>query len=304
LKLKEDTYEVCIDSSLEEGSLSYGECYLQGESEEEILISTHVCHPSLCNDNLSGIAVAVYLAKHLHSIQRRYSYRFLFIPTTIGSITWMALNESKLGKIKWGLVLACLGDTGKSNYKKSRQGNAEIDRIAAHILKQSGSDFEILEFYPYGYDERQYCSPGFNLPVGLLMRTPHGRFSQYHTSADNLDFVKETCLADSYAKCLKMFDIIERNHTYVNQSPKGEPQLGKRGLYSSVGSGSTPQEEQFAILWVLNLSDGKHSLLDIAERAGLSFETIKSAADVLLTQDLLKEKIDLNDSNQLRVSKL
>lgn len=289
LELRDDYYEVCIDSSLREGHLTYGECLLRGESDEEVIISSHVCHPSLCNDNLSGIAVAVFLALHLMEAPRKYSYRLLFVPSTIGSITWLALNEEKLSRIGHGLVLACLGDPGEtSTYKRSRRGNAEIDRAMEHVLRWSGGDCRIVDFYPFGYDERQYCSPGIDLPVGCFMRTPNGRFPEYHTSADNLDFVKPDSLADSLEKCMKAFDLLEKNATYVNQSPKGEPQLGKRGLFRPYDLRRGPRIDQNAILWVLNQSDGEHSLLDIAERAGMSFETVSHAADALAAAGLLK----------------
>ena len=288
LELSEDEYEVCIDSRLEDGHLTYGEYYIRGETSDEVLLSCHVCHPSLCNDNLSGIAIAVFLAQHLSSAPRKQSYRFLFIPGTIGSITWLALNEEKVSRIKNGLILSCLGDSGSSTYKKSRRGDAEIDRAANHVLKHGGSAYDIVEFVPYGYDERQFCSPGFNLAVGCLMRTPNGRYPQYHTSADDLDFVKAASLADSFMKCLRILDILDHNDVYVNQNPKCEPQLGRRGIYQGWNSQGLPHLD-LALLWVLNFSDGQHSLLDIAERANLSFDTIRKAADLLLSSSLLKK---------------
>lgn len=287
LALTDDEYEVCIDSSLEDGHLTYGEYFLPGESLDEILISCHSCHPSLCNDNLSGMALATFLAKFLRSLSLRYSYRFLFIPGTIGSITWLCLNESQVSRIKHGLVLANLGDAGRSTYKKSRRGDVEIDRVVLHILQHSGEDYEILEFSPYGYDERQFCSPAFNLPIGNLMRTPHGRFPEYHTSADNLDFVQPLYLADSFAKCLSILSVLENNLIYINQNPKCEPQLGKRGLYRTIG-GPEGKVDELAMLWVLNLSDGNHSLLDVATRSGCPFDSIKRAADRLYEHALLK----------------
>ena len=221
LTLHDEEYEVCIDSSLEDGALTYGEYYLKGEVADEVLISCHICHPSLCNDNLSGISIATFLAKYLARQERRYSYRFVFLPGTIGPITWLCLNESNVQKIKHGLVLALLGDPGPTTYKKSRQGNAEIDRIVTHVLQHSGSPYHIVDFSPYGYDERQYCSPGFNLPVGNIMRTPNGCFPEYHTSADNLDFVKPTFLADSWEKCRSIVETLEgrsEEHTSELQS--------------------------------------------------------------------------------------
>jgi len=288
--LTDEEYEVCIDSSLEAGHLTYGEYYIPGQSREEVILSCHICHPSLCNDNLSGIALAVILAQYLSQISMRYSYRFLFIPGTIGSITWLALNEDKIPNIKHGLVLTCVGDAGISRYKKSRQSDAEIDRAVAHILKHSGQAYEIIDFFPYGYDERQFCSPGFNLAVGCLMRSPHGEFREYHTSADNLDFVQPQYLADSFVKCLATIHILENNKVYLNQNPKGEPQLGKRGLYKNVGGQKESELFQMAILWVLNLADGHHTLLDIAERSGINFSVIKEAVDALIKTDLLREQ--------------
>jgi aminopeptidase-like protein len=288
LELEDEPYEACIDSSLEDGHLTYGEYYLKGSSADEVLLSCHACHPSLCNDNLSGLALVTYLAKYLGSLSLRYSYRFLFIPGTIGAITWLSLNESQVSKIKHGLVVACVGDAGRLTYKKSRRGKAEIDRAVMHVLDHSGQDHEIIEFSPYGYDERQYCSPGFNLPVGSLTRTPHGRYPEYHTSADNLDLVQPVYLADSLAKYIAVVEVLENNKRYLNTNPKCEPQLGKRGLYSTLGGYKDARLTQMAMLWVLNLSDGQHSLLDIAERAGIRFDIIHQAALALASHDLLE----------------
>lgn len=288
-RLPDGEYQVVIDSSLQAGSLTYGEAYLPGEIPDEILISCHVCHPSMCNDNLSGIAVAVKLAETMASRPKRYSYRFLFIPGTIGSITWLAQNEQMVSRIKHGLVLTGIGDAGNITYKKSRQGNAEIDRAMAHVLRHSGEASAIIDFFPYGYDERQYCSPGFDLPVGCFMRAQHGQYPEYHTSADNLDFVKADSLAQSYIRCLRVFELLEGNRIYLNQNPKCEPQLGRRGLYRAVAGQQEKQWTELALFWVLNLSDGNHSLLDIAERADLPFGKIQSAAEALREVGLLKE---------------
>ena len=290
LNLQDDEYEVCIDASLEEGYLTYGEYLLEGDTTDEVLISCHVCHPSLCNDNLSGIALVTFLAKHLRQLSRRYSYRFLFMPGTIGSITWLCLNESQVSRIKHGLVVSCVGDRGPFTYKKSRRGDAEIDQAVMHVLKHTAKAYEIIDFFPYGYDERQFCSPAFNLPVGCLMRTPHGRFPEYHTSADNLDFVRPECLVDSFVKYVSTVDVLEQNKTYLNQNPKCEPQLGKRGLYRAIGGQPDERMTELALLWVLNLSDGTHTLLDIAERANLEFGVISQAAEALLAHGLLQER--------------
>ncbi len=287
--LPDEEYDVCVDTRVDEGHLTYGEYYLRGERADEVLVSCHVCHPSLANDNLSGVALAALLAKHLSPLKLRYSYRFLFIPGTIGSITWLAFNESQASRIKHGMVLAGVGDPGKSTYKKSRRGDAEIDKAAAHVLRHSGSEYGLMDFIPYGYDERQFCSPGFNLPVGSFMRTPHGQYPEYHTSADNLEFVQPQHLADSFSKCLSILNILENNGTYLNQNPKGEPQLGRRGLYGAIGGSKDQKVNELAMLWVLNYSDGAHTLLDIADKADLDFRVIRDAADLLRDHDLLKE---------------
>jgi aminopeptidase-like protein len=288
--LEDGDYEVLIDSSLEPGFLTYGEYYLQGENEDEFLVSCHSCHPSLCNDNLSGMALATSLAKHLRfRSPLRYSYRFLFIPGTIGSITWLAHNEDKVHKIRHGLVVACVGDPGKSTYKRSRRGDAEIDQAVIHVLRHSNQEYQVDDFTPYGYDERQYCSPGFNLPVGSLTRTPHGRFPEYHTSGDNLQFVQPEYLADSFAKYVAVVDVLENNKRYLNTNPKCEPQLGKRGLYGSFGGKKDSNQYELAMLWILNFADGNHSLLDIADQSGLHFDIIKGASQALQHHNLLRE---------------
>jgi len=292
LSLKEEEYEVFIDSSLEDGHLTYGEYYLKGESPDEILISCHACHPSLCNDNLSGVALATFLAKYLSNTSARYSYRFLFIPGTIGSIAWLCINELNTSRIKHGLVVACVGDGGKFTYKKSRRGNAEIDQAVIHVLKHYCKSHEVIDFFPYGYDERQYCSPGFNLPVGCLMRTPHGLFPEYHTSADDLNFIKPDYLGESFEKYTMVLDVLENNAKYINQNPKCEPQLGKRGLYPSMPNREDSMTNQTAMLWVLNLSDGDYTLLDIADRSNLPFNVIKIAADALFRTGLLKDSLE------------
>lgn len=286
LALNEGEYEVCIDSTLENGNLTYGECYLPGRTTDEVLISCHACHPSLANDNLSGLTVATYLAQFLGGRDLRYSYRFLFIPGTIGAITWLARNQAVARRICHGLVLTCIGDKGRFHYKKSRRGNSEIDRAMMYVLTQQTDSPEFLEFSPYGYDERQYCSPGFNLPVGCLMRSVWGTFSEYHTSADNLEFIHPAQLAESLRVCAAVFDVLESNRRYRNLNPHCEPHLGKRGLYPPTGGG-TLEEELNARLWVLNLSDGDHSLLDIAERSGIAFPTIRDAAEILHQNGLL-----------------
>ncbi len=294
LALAERDYEICIDSTLAPGHLTYGEYFLPGRSADEVLISCHACHPSLANDNLSGLTVAVSLAQLLTGRDLRFSYRFLFLPGTIGAITWLAGNQATAGNIRHGLVLTCLGDAAPFHYKKSRRGDALIDRAAAHVVSHRTEGAEILDFSPYGYDERQYCSPGFDLPVGCLMRSVWGTFPEYHTSADNLDFIQPRQLAESLRICAAILDVLENDRRYRNLSPFCEPQLGKRGLYPS-GGGESLAREIHARLWVLNLSDGRHSLLEIAERSRLPFPMIQDAANILCRGGLLSTVPEAGD---------
>lgn len=297
--LKEGEYDVCIDATLEPGYLTYGEYCIPGSVSDEVLISCHICHPSLCNDNLSGMVLSTFLAHHLSTLPCEYSYRFLFVPVTIGSIAWLSANRNQATRIKHGLVAACVGDEGKFHYKKSRRGDAEIDRAAINVLKKLPSGYEVRNFIPYGYDERQYCSPGFDLPVGCLMRTPHGEYPEYHTSADNLNFIKSHSLLESFLIYLKILNVIDNNRYYLNQNPNCEPQLGKRGLYKKIGGQGDSKEKQMALLWVLNLSDGTHSLLDISDRSGLDFNLIRDVADLLVASDLLQPLTGGNSSASL-----
>jgi aminopeptidase-like protein len=289
--LPDGDYEVCIDSTLEAGSLSYGEVLLEGATEAEVLLSIHICHPSLANDNLSGIALAVLAAEHLQRAQLRYSYRILFIPGTIGSIAWLARNEAEVERVRHGLVLAGVGDPGPHTYKRSRREDATIDRAVEHVLATSGHEHVVLDWSPYGYDERQFCSPGFDLPVGRLSRSPHGEYPEYHTSADDLDFVRPESLAESLSTLLTVLEVLEGDAQYLNRNPKCEPQLGRRSLYRSVGGAVDRRALEMALLWVLSLSDGDWSLLDIARRAGLSFDALREAATVLEQHDLV-ERLD------------
>jgi aminopeptidase-like protein len=287
--MPEGMYDVCIDSTLAPGSLTYGEFVVPGATDEEILISAHTCHPSLCDDNLTGLAISAWLARAFSSStapSRRYSLRFLYAPGTIGAIAWLARNRDRVSRIRHGLTLTCLGDGHPFTYKKTVFGTAEIDRAVACVLKHSGLPHQTIDFFPYGYDERQYNSPGFRLPVGSLMRGRHGKFPEYHTSADNPSLVSPEHMAESLCVLRDVIELLQGNASYSNMAPWGEPQLGKRGLYQALGGTNIP-DLQLALLWVLNLSDGTHSLLDIAERAGMSFRSIRAAADMLQQHGLL-----------------
>ena len=288
-QLTDDRYEVHINSTLENGNLTYGELFIPGESQEEVLLSTHICHPSLCNDNLSGISVLTFLAKALSAKKLHYSYRFLFLPGTIGAITWLSVNESRTGNIRHGLIASLLGNGGAFIYKKSRRGDTEIDRIATEVLRLKSINYKVVDFTPYGYDERQFCSPGFNLPIGCLSRSHYGQFPEYHTSADDLNFIQPDALESSLQMYLDILLMLERNKKYINMNPKCEPQLGKRGLYDGIGGDNHSKEFQMALLWVLNFSDGNHSLLDISKRSGIAFELIAQSADRLEEAELLRE---------------
>jgi aminopeptidase-like protein len=280
-------YDVCIDSTLAPGSMTYGEIVLPGSSEDEILISSHVCHPSLCDDNLTGLAVSIFLAREMSARQnRRHTMRFLYAPGTIGAIAWLALNEQHARRIRHGLTLTCLGDARGFTYKRTLGGREEIDRAAAVVLAGRPEGGQLVDYFPYGYDERQYNSPGFRLPVGSLMRGRHGQFPEYHTSGDNLDFVSGDRIAESWRVCRDIVDVLEGNAVYTNLAPRGEPQLGRRGLYRSLG-GTNAAEREMAMFWVLGLSDGRTSLLDIAERSKLSFAVLRNTADTLISHELL-----------------
>ena len=285
--LQDGEYEVCVDTTLAPGSLTFGECVLPGRSEEEVLISAHVCHPSLANDNLSGIAVATFLAQALAGIDRHYTYRFVFAPSTIGVITWLAQREAVTARISHGLVISGVGDPGDYNYKRSRRGDAQIDGVMAYVLGQSGLAHHVNPFMPYGYDERQYCSPGFNLPVGCFSRSTYGSYPQYHTSADNLELVRPECLEQSLRLLLEGVSILERNRKLVNLNPKCEPQLGRRGLYSLIGGHNEGQKLQLAMLWVLNQSDGLKTLLEVARASNLPFDLVHEAAVALAQANLV-----------------
>ncbi len=284
--LRPGNYQVRIDSSLAPGSLSYAECVIPGRSRHEILFFTHVCHPSLANDNTSGMAIATFLAAWIGSQPRRYSYRFVFAPGTIGSLCWLSRNQQRLKHVRHGLVLGLLGDPGALTYKRSRRGNCEIDQLLSYLVAAEDPPGKAIDFEPYGYDERQLCSPGFNLPVGRLTRSVNDGYPEYHSSADNLALISAGRLERSLDVCKRAVEMLESNRRYVNLMPKGEPRLGKRGLYGAMG-GRSPADRERAMLWMLNQSDGSASLLDIAQRSGLSFAAIKMAADELSSAGLL-----------------
>jgi aminopeptidase-like protein len=287
LELQPGDYEVVIDSTLEPGHLTYAELGIEGEGDSEVLVSTYVCHPSLANDNLSGIVVATMLAKKLMERRLRHSYRFLFAPGTIGPLAWLHQNRDSLSRVEHGLTLSCIGDEGSPTYKRSRRGNAEVDRAMETVLRDSGAPHRVLPWEPWGGDERQFCSPGFDLPVGSLMRTPHGEFDGYHTSADGLERIRPESLGEAVDTCLDLVEVLESNRRLTNTSPYGEPQLGRRALYRSAGGAVATPEEERALLWVLNQSDGRSTLLDVARTSGLPYPVVRRAAERLELAGLL-----------------
>jgi aminopeptidase-like protein len=282
--LPEGDYRVRIGSTLREGSLTSGELTIPGETENEFLVSTYLCHPALANDNLSGVVLLWALARTLREQRLRHTFRLVWGPGTLGPLCWLARNRDGLERIAHGLVVSCVGDPGPLRYKRSRRGDATIDRAAVYLLDREPGAL-VSDWQPGGGDERQYCSPGFDLPVGTLSRTPHGLFPEYHSSADDLDLVSAESLGASFRAALELIDLVETNVRFRNLSPYGEPQLGRRGLYQSVPDGTNPEA---AYLWLLSLSDGSHDLLAIAERSGLPFEAVRDAAATLERHELLE----------------
>lgn len=286
--LTEGRYRVRIDASLEPGHLSYGEALIPGLTDDEILLSTHTCHPSLANDNLSGMAALTEVARRLsdRATPRRHSVRLLFIPGTIGSITWLERNRKTIKRIKGGLVLAGAGDRAPATYKRSRRNSSRMDLVMSRLVEDR--DGSVIDYYPYGYDERQFCSPGFDLPVGRLSRSMHGTYPEYHTSADDLEFVDDDTLADTVDLVMAAVEAIDSEPRYINTRPHGEPQLGRRGLYTAVGGAVNSKSTEMGLLWMLAYSDGEHSVVDVARMSGVPIEDLEAAAAALVDADLLR----------------
>jgi aminopeptidase-like protein len=286
--LTEQQYHVRIDAALSPGVLNLGEAVIPGETDDEFLISAHVCHPSLANDNLSGIAISAFLGAALATRKPRHTFRIVFAPGTIGAIAWLATHPEAARRTKHGLVAALLGRPGPLVYKKTRRSNATIDKAASYVLRRRAQNDEVIDFSPWGYDERQFNSPGIALNVGRLTRAPEGAYPQYHTSADNLELVTAATLEDSYRAMCEIIDVVDRDGRYRNLRGEGEPQLGKYGLYDSLGGASSVEAGRLSILWSLSLADGDHTLLDVAERSGLPFDDIFFATSRLTEAGLLE----------------
>lgn len=288
--LKDETYDILIDSELNPiGTMTYGEAFIKGESDEEILLSTYICHPSMANNELSGPLVTSFIYKLLKGKKLRYSYRFLFLPETIGAIYYLSKYGKRLKeRLIAGFVVTTIGDKGPFTYKRSRQGDAIPDRAVELVLNQTEKDYNIEDFFPNGSDERQYCSPGFNLPVGSLMRTRYGKYKEYHTSDDNKSFISFNAMQKSVEKYVEVINVIEKNRIYTNQFPFCEPQLGKRGLYPTLGSQKEVQEYVDATLWLLNLTDGTNDLISISKKSKIKFDLLAEVAEKLQKHGLIQ----------------
>jgi aminopeptidase-like protein len=287
-----DEYEVYIDSSLDEnGSMTIAEAIIKGNTDEEVLFSTYICHPSLANNELSGPLVSAFVYEKLKQIKNlKYTYRFVFVPETIGSIYYLSQNGEYFKKhLKAGFIITCVGDSGIFTYKKSRTGNALPDRVVELLLQQTEQNYTIVDFFPSGSDERQYCSPGFNLPVGSLVRTMYGKYPEYHTSGDNKEFISFEAMEKTVNKYLEIIEIIEKNDRYVNTMPFCEPQLGKRGLYPTLGSQKEMQNVVMAMMWILNLADGKSDLIDMSNRSKIPLKELIPVVDMLIKNGLLNK---------------
>jgi len=288
-----ETYEVFIDSFLDDnGSMTIGEAVINGKSDKEVLFSTYICHPSLASNELSGPLVSAFIYNKLKEQKElKYTYRFIFVPETIGSIYSLSIKGEYWGKnLIAGFVITCIGDNGKFTYKRSRIGDSLPDRAVEAILDQSERDFNIVDFFPSGSDERQYCSPGFNLPVGSLMRTMYGKYPEYHTSADNKDYISFEAMEKSVQKYLDVIELIENNEKYINKMPYCEPQLGKRGLYPTLGSQKGTQDFVKAMMWILNLADGTNDLITISEKSKISVKDLIPVVNKLIENGILENE--------------
>ena len=287
--LKEGDYQVYIDSELSDGSLTYGELIIPGKSEKEIFLSTYVCHPSMANNELSGPTVTTYLAKWIQSQPREYTYRIIFIPETIGSITYLSKNQQKLKEnVSAGFNITCVGDDNAYSFLPSRNGSTLSDIVAKHVLKHHAKDFKEYSFLDRGSDERQYCSPGVDLPIASIMRTKYGEYEQYHTSLDNLDFISDKGLYGAFKALTLSIICIENNKVY-KYTNLCEPQLGRRGLRSNVGAINNMTQFNKDVTNVLAYADGKKDLISIAIETDRPLWELIIVVEKLVEHNLLIE---------------
>lgn len=288
---KDGEYRVVVNSSLQDGSLTYGELLLPGESEEEILFTSYLCHPSMANNELSGPLTLSFLYRELKKQKNsHYSYRFVIAPETIGAICYLAQNKEILMKnVKGGFIFTCCGDNGSITYKSTRDENTLTNRILPHVLNSKGVEFGVIPFDPIGSDERQYASPGFNLPVGVVMRTPFSEYPEYHTSLDNkelMNFGKIEELTKTIRDVVKAFNL---NDKYENQIKYGEPFLGKRNLYEDLSTSRSHSETIKMRMRLLNYLDGKRDLLEVCEKYDYSILDTENEINQLLSNGLIKK---------------
>jgi aminopeptidase-like protein len=289
LKLKEGTYHVRVDSTLAPGAMTFAELVLPGESPAEVLLSTYVCHPSMANNELSGVCVTAFLGKLLSEMpRRRYTYRVLFIPETIGSITYLATHLEHLRKhVIAGYVVTCVGDDKAYSYLPTRAGETLSDKVALHVLKHIDPDFKRFSFLDRGSDERQYNAPGVDLPIAQMMRTKYAEYSEYHTSLDDLSFISPAGLEGGYNALATAIRIIEHNR-YPMVTTICEPQLGKRGLYPPVTEPGY-YDSLKSMCDMIAYSDGTRSLLEIAEILGVPMPDLIPIYHRLLEKGVLRE---------------
>lgn len=289
---KNQTYEVYIDSKLDaHGSMTVAEAYLPGKTDEEILLSTYICHPSMANNELSGPLVTAFLYEKLKQKQDlKYSYRFLFAPETIGSLYHLSqYGNYWKEKLTAGFVINCVGTDADFTYKKSRNGKTLVDKASELVLSQGERNFQLLDFFPRGSDERQYCSPGFDLPIGVLMRSMYQDYPEYHTSGDDKELVSFAAMYETVDTYLNIIDLMEKNAYYINQKPYGEPQLGKLGLYPTLGSESKNNAYLDHLMWILNLADGKHDLIDMSKKGKIPLVNLYPIINKLYEKGLIQD---------------
>jgi aminopeptidase-like protein len=297
---EEETYEIYIDSELRNGSLTLADYIVKGETNNEYLFSTYFCHPSMANDNLSGILLQALLARELSNRKLKNTYRFVFVPETIGTITYCAMNEAEMKKIKGGYVLTCLAGQGSYGYKHSFIGNHLVDRLAHQTFSEKQIDFISYPFMPQGSDERQYSSPGFRIPIGSVHKDKYHEYAYYHTSGDNLDYLSIEAMLTTLDIYLSIVDKLEKDTTFISLNPHCEPRLGKRGLYPTIGRRTmysykeegdkfaAYQDELDIIMWLLFYADGKHNLLDIAEKHRFHFDQLHEVLMKLSDKGLIE----------------
>lgn len=293
-KLTEQRYHVHIDSTLEDGSLTYAELLIPGKTEKEIFLSTYICHPSMANNELSGPVVATHLARWIASKSRHYSYRIIFIPETIGSITYLSRNLKTLKKnVVAGFNISCIGDEGHYSYVATRYGNTLADQVASHALELRGNATKKYTFLERGSDERQYCSPHVDLPVVGLCRSKYGTYPEYHTSLDNLGFVTPEGLSGGFKFVRECLEILENNRVY-NVQCNAEPQLGKRGLYPDLSTKKTG-ELVSTMMDFIAYADGTNSILDICKIINKPWHELIPIADRLSSAGLIEDVSTLSE---------